>query len=175
MRLCGKVDKMRIDKGETINVRGIADFRNAESFFPKPESLTEDAMATSTKFPASYSKQWLPIRSNLGFANDDAVTSKTYRIHVANGAGTIHNVRVQLPVAITNGGDLAIDVKKNGTTILSSTVDFTSGDSNNDIKAGTLSVTSYSEDDYFDVEVTATSSPDGTGILVQVDFEELAA
>jgi len=74
----------------------------------------------------------------------------------------------------TGNATVTVDVKKNGTTILSSTISLSSSQSNRDEVAGTLSVTSMVAADILEVVVTVDVGTGalGTGLFVWVDLND---
>ena len=106
---------------------------------------------------------------------DGTVAAVTIPIHVARGAGVVMKVEAG-SIAICTTGSVTIDVKKNGTTILTSVITLDTGNTNRIIEAGTVSGDgSYSADDLFEVVVAIVSSGGLTGLCVQVELDEAAA
>lgn len=104
-------------------------------------------------------------------------TAVTKPIHVAYGAGTVVAVRVGSVVAATGDSTATIDVKKNGTTILSGAVVLDNANTAYISEAGTISVPSYDAGDVFTavVTVSAGSGTLPTGLFVDVAFNEEGA
>lgn len=109
------------------------------------------------------------------------VVDATQTIYLATGAGTIEAVEVR-PETAPTGGDKAytVDVKKaaNASTsfasILSAPITMNSSDANGTLNTGTLSTTTYSDGDAFQVVVDATGSTgsQGQGLILLVKLRE---
>jgi len=70
--------------------------------------------------------------------------------------------------------NIAWNLKKNGTTVLSGTNTSTHADSDGQVKDGTLSVTAFNPDDRFTIAMTVTSATGAVGPYAWVDLEESA-
>lgn len=105
----------------------------------------------------------------------DAVVNEEVPIHTAYGAtGTVIAVRVGCAVKAVGVATCDVDVKKNGTTILTGAVQLTSGNTNWLPVAGTISVDAYVQDDTFSVSFDGTAGG-GTlakGVFCEVLFAE---
>lgn len=109
-----------------------------------------------------------------------SVASKTGEpIHVARAAGTVDEFSAGVTVAGVSwagGGQAVIDLKKNGTTILSGTVTINGSTAAFAIVSGTISSAAYVAGDVFEVVVTVTAGT-GTiaqGLFVRAVFKEAA-
>ena len=97
------------------------------------------------------------------------------KIHIARGAGTIESVQILTHTAPAAANSYTVNVKKNGTTILSSPVTVDNSTAANDVIDATLSVTTFVAGDYFEVAiVSAAGTSWGTGLIVQVIIRENA-
>lgn len=97
-------------------------------------------------------------------------------IHVAKGAGTIQAFRAGSVVANIGAAACTVDLKKNGSSILSSTIALNSSISAYATVAGTISHTTYVAGDVFEWVVTATAGG-GTlalGLFAQLESFEAA-
>lgn len=105
-----------------------------------------------------------------------AATTERRVIHVARGDGSVVAVRAGVVVACVGAATIVIDVKKNGTTIMSSTITLDNTNTAYAIESGSVSVTSYVADDVFEVTVTATAGGGtlGQGLFVCLDTREEA-
>lgn len=100
--------------------------------------------------------------SNLATAIGSAPSAREEVVWVARQAGTIREFFAMLNGACTTG-TISFDLKKNGTTMLSATVDFTNADAAKSVKTGTFSgAQTYAAGDVLSIAVTV-SSGDGTG------------
>ena len=106
---------------------------------------------------------------------DDTVVAVTIPIQVARGAGVVKKVEAGSIVVCTTGS-VTIDVKKNGTTVLTSVITLDDGNAVRVMEAGTIAGDgSYLADDFFEVVVAIVSSGDLEGLCIQVEFDEAAA
>lgn len=96
----------------------------------------------------------------------------TELVSVCNGlTGTIRSFKCVSAVKHTSGST-TIDLKKNGTTVLSSTVVLDSGNTNYIAESGTLSVTTLVAGDVLSVVVTISSPVSATGLCYEVEWDE---
>jgi hypothetical protein len=104
-----------------------------------------------------------------------SATSATQVFHVVIGtAGTVQAVKAGAVVAAVGTDTCTIDVKKNGTSILSATISLTSSQTARQLVSGTVTTSSAVAGDVYEVVVTPTHST-GTlaqGIFVAMDFFE---
>jgi hypothetical protein len=92
-----------------------------------------------------------------------ASTTETRAIHVVHGAtGTISGFKAGSIAKAVGDSTVTLDLKKNGTTCLSSVITLNSSNTNRVSVPGTLSVTSLATGDLLEVVITATA---GTGTL----------
>lgn len=107
-------------------------------------------------------------RFNKGYAQvkGSAAADETGRvIHVAYGAsGTVVAVRAGVLVAAVGDSTVTVDVKKNGTTILSGVITIDNGNAAYAEESGTVSVPALASGDVIEVVIDATV---GTGTLPQ--------
>lgn len=114
-----------------------------------------------------------PIYSQTGTA-----ASATIPIGVVYGAsGTMVAIKAGSIVACVGAATITVDLKKNGTTMLSSVITLDNANTARIMEAGTLSVTSLTAADFLELVVTATAGGGtlGTGLLVQVWYSESAS
>lgn len=104
-----------------------------------------------------------------------SATTKTVTTHIVYGAtATAISVKARLTTKCTSGATVTVDVKKNGTTILSAPISFADTDSDGDIKDGTISVDDFVADDVITFVFTATAGGGsvGTGMTCQLIIDE---
>lgn len=103
-------------------------------------------------------------------------TSETIPLYSVLGAtATVREVAVGNVVACIGAATVVVDIKKNGTTILSSTIELNSTTPvANDMKHGTISVEGAVLDDVFSAVVTATAGGGtlATGVLIELRMDE---
>lgn len=103
-----------------------------------------------------------------------APAATTALVTTINGAtGTIRSFKCNA-VTKHSSGSTTIDLKKNGTTVLSSTVVLDSGNTNYIAEAGTLSVTSLVAGDALTIVVTVSSPVGATFLNYEVEWDETA-
>ena len=122
----------------------------------------------STQFsaadPLAVSKQVHQYVQTYQQDHGAVVATKTSGIHIAQGDGTVEEFKAALKTANIGAATVTVDLKKNGTTVLSATADLDSGDAAYAVVSGTISTAAYSAGDVFEVLVTATA---GGGTLGQ--------
>ncbi|VTU02779.1 Marine sediment metagenome DNA, contig: S03H2_L04701 OS=marine sediment metagenome GN=S03H2_18785 PE=4 SV=1 [Gemmataceae bacterium] len=110
----------------------------------------------------------------LAQAHGTAATAERRIVHVARAAGTVAAVGAGPVVAATGNSTVTVDVRKNGTSILTSTISLTSATAAFARVAGTINTAAYVAGDVFEVVVTVAAGT-GTlpqGVSVQVVFRE---
>jgi hypothetical protein len=160
------------DLDADVNIRGALSVAGAvtvpASSFGDREADASDPI-TATKLQ----HQWQRL-----FAQDhgSAAVAERRVIHLARGAGTVVAVRAGSVVACVGGATITVDVKKNGTTILSASIVLDSANTAYIPEAGTVSVGTYAADDVFEVVVTVAAGGGtiGQGLFVDVCFREAA-
>lgn len=103
-----------------------------------------------------------------------AATTETKVIHVAYGAGTVIAFRAGSIAIAVGGATVTLDLKKNGTTVLSAVITLDTGNVARVAEAGTVSVTAYAAGDVFEVVATATAGGGTlpTGLFAHAVFNE---
>lgn len=109
-----------------------------------------------------YSKLQMEHRAGFGQANSAAV-DETRAIAVIRGAsGTLLSFKAGSIAAAVGNATCTVDLKKNGTTVLSSVITLDNANTARVSEAGTLSVTTLAAGDLLEVVVDGTV---GTGTL----------
>lgn len=129
----------------------------------------------SSTDPLAASKQEHQFVKELVQSGNAAAATQV--LHVAYGDGEVLAVRAGSVVAATGDSTVTVDVKKNGTTILSGTILLDNANVAYTPESGTASVSTYSADDVLTavVTVSAGSGTLPTGLFVQVVLREDAA
>ena len=122
--------------------------------------------------PLAAAKQEHQIHKTYGQVHGSAATTERKPFHVARGAGSVVAVRAGLEVAAVGAATVTIDVRKNGTTILTAVVTLNSANTVYVAVAGAVAVTAYVAGDVFEVVVVATA---GGGTLPQGVFLDFVA
>lgn len=101
-------------------------------------------------------------------------TSETRVIHVARYAGTLIDFVAGSIAACAGAATITIDLKKNGTTVLSAVITLDSGNSARVVEAGTVTVAPYAAGDVFEIVTVATAGGGtiGTGLFCAATFNE---
>jgi len=112
-------------------------------------------------------------------SNGVAAASDQQAVHVGYGAtGSVVAARAGVRTAGTGGGmSVTVDVRKNGTSILTAVITITSAQAAFALVAGSVATAAYLSGDVFEVVVTATAGG-GTlpqGLFVDLIFDEDAA
>ena len=93
---------------------------------------------------------------------------------VCSAAGTIRGFHAILNDTGTTT-DIDFDLKKNGVSVLSSTLNITNADADRLVKDGSLASTSVALDDVLSISIAVTTSTGATGPYAWVDIEENTA
>lgn len=102
-------------------------------------------------------------------AHGSAAATERKVVHVARAAGEVVAIDAGIVVAAMGGATVTIDLKKNGTTVLSAVITIDNAKVAYAKEAGAISSASYSAGDVFELVVTATA---GGGTLPQGLFVE---
>ena len=101
------------------------------------ETLTDAGVSSSAGIGTAKLKH--RYRANFNQPNTTA-TTETRVVHVARVAGTIRDFLAGSIVSCIGAATIVLDLKKNGTTVLSSTITLDSGNTARVAEAGTLNV-----------------------------------
>lgn len=132
--------------------------------------VTDDTVAADAAISAlKLEHQFKPTYSKPSPASEVAV------LHYVFGAtGVVSNVVAGTVALCTGDATISIDVKKNGTTILTAPIVLDSANTAYVAEAGTVSVTALAAGDVLTVAVTATAGTGalGTGLFVSLNLFE---
>jgi len=108
---------------------------------------------------------------------NSAASDETRIIHVARAAGTVEDFVAGSIAKAVGDATCTVDLKKNGTTILSAVITLDSGNTNRVAEAGTVSTAAYVSGDVFEVVIDGTIGTGTlpTGVFCQAVFFEAAA
>lgn len=109
------------------------------------------------------------------YAQNGTAAAATVAVHECRGAtATVRQVRVGSVVACIGDSTVTVDVKKNGSTILSSTVQLDSGNTAYVSEAGTINTSSLASGDVLTVVVTVSAGTGtlATGLWVELRIDE---
>lgn len=108
---------------------------------------------------------------DFNLSNTATPVSATVHIKWCNSAGVITGVHARV-VTPGSSASVTVDVKKNGTTILSSPITLTNSSTANTRYDGTVSVSTFNADDYITAVLTVSSSTGMQGVAVWVNGYE---
>ena len=139
-----------------------------------------DGTITNAMVNASAGIVYTKLEHLMAFVHSQSgtVASATLPIGFVRGAtGTMLTISAGSIVAAIGAATVTIDLKKNGTTMLSGVITLDNANTARVIEDGTLSVTSLAADDFLELVITATAGGGTlpTGFGVQVWWKELAS
>lgn len=144
----------------------------AQTFTPPAGSIGDAAMDSGNPLAPNKSKQ--QINQMVNQAHGTAATTDRRVIHRAYGNGTITAVYAGVVVACVGAATITVDLRKNGTTVLSGVITI-----NNAIAAyaavlGSVSSATYAAGDVLEVVITATAGGGtlGQGLFIQLICNE---
>jgi len=144
---------------------------NTSADFPA-SSITNTMIATSADIDASKLEQYKVVT----YAQAGTAATETVILGVIRGAtGLTLAVECSNVTACAGASTVTVDVKKNGTTILSSVVTLDSSTGALGVETGTVTVTSLADGDVLTAVITANQSGTdalASGVAVQVDWNE---
>ena len=148
----------------------------ASGFTPGNDSIG------STQFnagdPLVASKQEHQYRVGLAQPHGTAAASERRAVHLAHAAGKVVEVRAGLTVANVGAATVTVDVRKNGTTILSAAISLTSATAafGSVIALPAVGQDAYAAGDVLEAVVTATAGGGtlGQGLYVGLTLREAA-
>lgn len=155
---------------ENIHVGGQL---SCETFTP-PAACVVNASVSST---ANIGAEKLINRFRRGHAqvHGSAGTTQRIPIHIAKNAGTISGARAAMSVKPVGAATHSIQLKKNGSDILSAAIVMDSGNTNYVLEETPgYTSTSYAAGDFFEADITATAGGGtlGQGLMFDVQFDE---
>jgi hypothetical protein len=140
-----------------------------------PNQTITDAMVNNA---AAISDDKLRHKYSIDYAQNHgtAVAAQRKAVYVANAAGTMTDVLAGVTVANAGAATITVNVKKNGTNVLSSAITITSSHSAFASVVGTFSVGTYVAGDVFEVDVTVAAGGGtiGQGLFVKMLASEAA-
>ncbi len=107
----------------------------------------------------------------LGFAIGGTPTTREEVIYVASGTGTVLFFKAGL-VATGSASSMTFDLKKNGSSILTSVITVTNANSNRQIQDASISSASFSDEDVFSISLTVSTSTGAQGPICFAEFRE---
>lgn len=103
-----------------------------------------------------------------------AATDGVYVVHVAGAAGNVESFGAGCVVANIGNSVVAVDLLKNGNSILSAAVSIGSGNAARAVVAGTVSAATLAAGDVLEIEITGTAGTGtlGKGVFTILDVRE---
>ena len=143
-------------------------------------SLTPSALTVtnaSVSSTAAIAATKLEHQFALSYTQNGTAASATIPLHVAYGAGTIVAIKAASIAIAVGAATVTVDLKKGGTTCLSGVITLDSGNTARTSEAGSLTVTTYSADNFLELVIVATAGGGTlpTGLIVTVILRENAA
>ena len=138
-------------------------------------TVTNAMVAASAGIAASKLQHQHRVHFSQANVTAAAETRVIYRCYGATG--TLLQFAAGSIAACTGNATVTVDLKKNGTTVLSSVITLDNGNSARVAEAGTLNVTALAVGDVLEVvvAVNAGSGSLGTGLFAAVTLQEEAA
>lgn len=158
-----------IDYGDEVHVG----YHTFEKVPKVPDSSFGDAqIGTANPINATKLKhQYVPTVSQV---HGTAAATERRVVHVARAAGEVAAIEAGITVAAVGAATVTVDLKKNGTTVLTSVITIDNGDSAYAEVTGSISSAAYVAGDVFELVITATAGG-GTlpqGLYVDTVFRE---
>lgn len=140
-----------------------------------PQSCVGDAQFSSVA-PLTADKQQHQYPQRHTQAHGTAAAAERRVVHVAKSAGQVADFLAGVVVACVGDSTISVDLRKNGTTVLSAAVGLSSANAAFAKVTGTISVANYAPGDVFEVVVTVSAGTGalGQGLFAQAVFREAA-
>lgn len=142
----------------------------AESFDAPSQSINSAAIKTAANLDAD--KLESRIYSSHAQPNS-AATTETRPLFVARRSGTVNSVLAGSIAKAVGAATVTVDIKKNGTSILSSVITLDSANTDRVGESGTVSVSAFVAGDWFEVVLVATAGggtlPQGVFVSIEMD------
>jgi hypothetical protein len=137
-------------------------------FVPPSGSIADDAVIAAANVAYTKLQQQKTICGNQP---NTTATTETRAIYVAYGTiGTLLAFKAGSIAIAVGAATVTLDLKKNGTTVLSAPITLDSSNVARVVEAATISVPSFVAGDFFEVVITATA---GGGTIPTGLFYEL--
>lgn len=134
-------------------------------------SIRNAEIAAGAAISASKLQHRHQVGTNFGLAIGGSVTDREEVVFIARQAGTIIAFRARLATAATTG-TTSFDLKVNGTTRLTGTIDITDAEGTT-LQSGTIDNGSLSPGDVVSIEMD-NDSGDGEGPFADVEIDQSA-
>lgn len=147
----------------------------AQRIVPTDGSVTDDTVLAGAAIDATKLEHEHVITKALApHATAAAATRQVIHV-VAGNTGDIVSFSVGATVAPTGGDSVTVNLRNNGTEILSAAVVLDNTNTNFVLEEGTLSDAALTVGDVIEAEISAVSGTTGKGVFVQLVTRELSA
>jgi hypothetical protein len=138
-----------------------------------PASTVGDAQMNSSS-PIGADKSQHQHKKLLAQAYGVAAVSERRVVHIAQAAGSIYRFLASLVLANVGAATCSVDLKKNGTSILTAPISLTTGTAYIPVDAS-VATPAYVAGDVFEIAMTATAGGGtlGQGFFAEATFREL--
>jgi hypothetical protein len=146
---------------------------SSDTFTPPAGSITNAAIPANAGITGD--KTIRRVSANYSQAIGSVTAADGRVVHVAKAAGTILDFRAGSISLCTVDAVIHVDLKKNGTTVLTATIDLTSANTAYVAASATLAATpTYVAGDVFTVVVTVAAGAGalGNGVFAEARFDE---
>lgn len=133
--------------------------------------IVNESIASSAAIDADKMQHVYKPGTNFGFVIGGTPTTREEIVFVASQAGTIRGFGCLLNDTGTST-NVTFDLKKNGTTMLSSVVTITNATVDKAVQAGILSTTTFAADDILSIAMAVSSSTGAQGPFAFIELEE---
>ncbi len=137
-------------------------------------SVTDQHVSSNAALDADKMQHVYSAGTGFGFVIGGTPTAREEIVYVAKQAGTIRGFHCLLNVD-GSSTSITFDLKKNGSSILSSVVTITDSTGNRVVQDGTLSSTTLAADDVLSIAMAVSSSTGAQGPYAWIDIEENSA
>jgi len=136
-----------------------------------PFSIVDGDISRSAAISSSTMQHSYVRYSTQGIAIGSTPTTKEEIVHVASGVGTVTGFHAMLN-ACGSSSSMTVDLKKNGTTMLSSVITLTNATGNRTEVDATLASTAITTGDVLSVSWTVSSSTGAQGPVARLSIIE---
>lgn len=137
-------------------------------------SVADEQIATGAGIDADKLEHMYKKGTNFDLAIGATPVAREEIVFVASTAGVIRGFHALLNDTGTTT-NVNFDLKVNGTTVLTGTINVTNADGDGAVKDGTISSPNLAIDDIVSIELTVTTSTGAQGPFAWVEIQELAA
>jgi len=143
------------------------------TFSPDAGSIQDQHWDSSTPLDNDNQEHLHKPGTNFALAIGATPVAREEIVFVAKGAAVLRGFHALCNVTGSTS-NVDFDIKKNGTTMLSSTVNVINSDADRLVKDGTLSVTAIAADDVISMELTTTTTTGMQGPFCWAEIDEAA-